>query len=204
MTNRPAEVISTVLHPVFLPVFFAFLLTANAMYDITTLSSLIVLAIFLVFTTILPLLSVFILQRSGWIKDISMPDRHERSYPMIITLLFNVIFLYLSTKYRTNPILNYIVLIIAFTIILSWGMNIFTRLSLHAGGWAAYTATTIWFLKMGWLLTPLFVVIAVLLTGVVASARLKLKAHNGIELIVGTITGVLAFLLTNYLIFRMA
>lgn len=192
------------LHPVFLPVYFAFLLASNSLYDITTLSSLIVLLIFLVFTTILPLLSVFILTRTGWIKDISMPDRHERSYPMIITLLFNVLFLYISSKYRTNPLLNYVVLITAFTIILCWGVNIFTKLSLHTAGWSAFAAATIWFLKAGWLQTPFFVILAVLLTGVVASARLKLKAHNGIELIVGTITGILALILTNYLVFRMA
>ena len=123
---------------------------------------------------------------------------------MIVTLLFNVLFLYLSARFQANPILNYITLITAFTIILCWGLNIFTKLSLHLAGWAAFASSTIWFLKMGWLQTPVYIVMSILLLGIVATARLKLKAHNGIELIVGTITGILAVILTNYLIFRMA
>lgn len=204
MTIRPAELISAILHPVFLPVFFVILLITNSLYDISASSSLLVLMIYLVFTTILPLISVLILLHTGWLKDLTSLSRYERSYPLIVTLLFNVLFLYLSARFKANPILNYVTLITAFTIILCWGLNIFTKLSLHMAGWAAFAATTIWFLKMGWLQTPLYVVIAILLSGIVATARLKLKAHNGIELIVGTITGILAVILTNYLVFRMA
>lgn len=204
MTNRQAELISAILHPVFLPVFFALLLISNSLYDITAAASLLVLLIYLLFTTILPLISVLILLRTGWLKDLTMQSRYNRSYPMIVTLLFNVLFLYLSARFQANPILNYITLFTAFTIILSWGLNIFTKLSLHLAGWAAFAASTIWFMKMGWLQTPVYIVISILLLGIVATARLKLKAHNGIELIVGTITGILAVILTNYLIFRMA
>ena len=204
MTKRIAEIISALFHPIFLPVYFSLLLIANSLYNISSASSAVIFLVFIVFTTILPLLSVFILQHSGWIGSFTMQSRNERSYPLLLTLLFNVSFLYITSKYRGSPILNYVVMITAITIILSWGINIFTKLSLHLAGWSALMATAFWFLKIGWLHSLLYVITAAILTGIIGSARLKLKAHNGIELVVGTITGIISLVLTNYLIFRMA
>lgn len=204
MTNRMAEIISALLHPVFLPSYFTVFLISASLLEVSGISSVVLLAVLFVFTAVLPVVSFYILKRTGWISNFNMESRQERSYPLLFTLLFNVLFLYLAGRFHTSAMLSYVVMISAFTIIMSWAVNVFIRLSLHVAAWTALAATTLWFLKMNWLPSPVYIIIPLVITGIVASARLKLKAHDGTEVIFGAITGLLSVILTNYVIFRMA
>jgi len=183
------RVISYVFHPLFTPIFGTLAYFAFAPYSSLEQQSGNILPIFIL-TVIIPIIFFLILKNLKLITTIFAPSIKERKYPLLIS-----IGLYLMILYKVIP-QNYISELYFFFVgLLTASIAILLLLFLKF-------KTSIHLLGMGSLLLffiglsihfEINITLAIgtitLLSGLVATSRLYLKAHTIPELIIGFIVG---------------
>ena len=189
------KAVSYIFHPLFIPLAGTLAYFALAPYSSLEQQSGNILPIFIL-TVIIPIIFFFILKNLKLINSIFAPTIGERKYPLIIS-----IGLYLMILYKVIP-LNYISelyfffigLLTACTTIL---LLLFLRFktSIHLLG----TGSLLFFLIGLSIHFEINITIAIgfitLMSGLISTSRLYLKAHSVAELIVGFLIGGLSQLL---------
>ncbi|MCL6267254.1 hypothetical protein [Flagellimonas myxillae] len=189
------SIISYVFHPLFVPIggtLLFFLLTPYSSLEVQSGN---ILPIFIL-TVIIPIIFFLILKNLGVINSIFLPTLQERKYPLYISC---VLFLMILYKVIPNNYVNE--LFFYFTGLLTATgaalILLFFRVktSMHLLGMGSLLmfmiGLSIHFEKNITLGISLFT----LLTGLVATSRLYLKAHSKAELLVGFIVGMVSQLL---------
>lgn len=189
------NIISYVFNPLFIPVGGTILYFMVTPYSTLEIQSGNILPIFIL-TVIIPIIFFLILKNIGAITSIFLPTLKERKYPLYISCILLLLILY---KVIPN---NYVHELFYF----------FTGL-LTATGAALILLflkfkTSIHLLGMGSILMymiglsihfekniTLAISIFILMTGLVATSRLYLKAHSKVELLIGFLIGACSQLL---------
>jgi hypothetical protein len=204
------KIITYVFHPILLPTYGTLLyLWANPSIQGKEVDegtfihpSLVVITIF-INTFIMPAMAILMMKALGFIKSVDMEDRQDRIIPFIATMTF-YIWAYLVVKNYFDfmlPIYSIFILGTVVSLMLSFFINLFLKLSIHMVGMAGLMAgTLLMMMNSEKSLIGVFLVIIVL-TGLVASARLYLKAHTPKEVFIGFLIGIsgqmLAFSIFN-------
>lgn len=187
--TRFLKAISYIFHPLFIPIGGTLAYFAIAPYSSLAQQSGNILPIFIL-TVIIPIIFFLILKNLKLVTSVFAPTIQERKYPLLISIA-----LYLMILYKVIP-QNYISELYFFFVgLLTASVSLFVLLLLKF-------KTSIHLLGMGSLL--LFLVglsihfevnitiaigMATLLSGLVATSRLYLKAHTTPELVIGFIVG---------------
>lgn len=190
------KLISVILHPIVIPTIGVLLFLAITPENITKQRQYLLLSIVFFTTYIIPVITLVILKAIGIIKSFQVESIRERKVPLFLMLL---IFYFLGwilinipdfkdlgiMFYGTNFALAIIYVLFFFKI----------KTSLHV---VSMSSALGFFLIYGGvnsiLILPIACVILVL-TGLVASSRLHLKAHSRTEIYLGFFLG----LITQYL-----
>ncbi|WP_289061490.1 hypothetical protein [uncultured Zobellia sp.] len=190
------KAISYVFHPLFIPVagtLAYFLITPK--YSPIAIQSANVLPIFIL-TVIIPIIVYFILKNLGLVTSIFMSSTRERRYPIYIhtTLLLFVVYKVIPNTNIAELHFYFVGLIIAsLTTLITLFFKL--KISMHLMGMGSLvmflTALSIHFEVNITLGLSLFT----LLTGLVATSRLYLKAHTRAEIILGFLVGFLSQLM---------
>ncbi|TAH22482.1 MAG: hypothetical protein EAZ08_00995 [Cytophagales bacterium] len=202
MHQKIAKIISAVLHPALIPTYlFAFLLFDTSIVPYHEHKWMLLGIVFL-FTFVFPVLSFFSFLKAKIISAIDIPNREERIKPFLLMSLLYVFITYLF--FRLSPIFDVLTLMmlgISFVLVLVTLITFVHKISVHAAGVSGGLGTLLGlqykYAHEDFLYPVLFFV---LLTGIVMSARLSLKAHtlselmNGFSLGLLITFGVLAFL----------
>ena len=182
--------VSYVFHPLFVPIggtLSYFLVTPRL--NSLQLQSGNILPIFIL-TIIIPIILFLILKNLGLISSIFAPKLGERKYPLYFSMI-----IYLMILYKVIP-LNYInelyyffvgLLIATFTLLLL----VFTRIkaSIHLMGMGSILIYLIG-LSIHFEINITFAIaLFTLMTGIVATSRLFMKAHSRVELLIGFLIG---------------
>jgi len=156
--------------------------------------------IVIISTIVLPLISVLILITIGRLSSLEMMRHKERVFPlfnMTIWMLFGYLFLQNILLYAPLLMAEFLgaIIIISLASILS---N-FWKISLHMLGIGGILGIFI-AIQILYKNTTSLIVIFVLLSGILASARLNEKAHNNSQVYVGFLVGLLTELIVvlNY------
>jgi len=194
--NSAAKVISVLLHPLLMATYIitllAFLFPAS-LYPITPGSRNSFLLLLFLMTFLLPAVNIGLFRLLGVVKSVSMEEREDRIKPfLLITLLYGVFtwMLHSKSNFSIGDNLFNLLLIIDALVLFSFLITLFYKVSIHSVG--------IW--GVIGILLPLnkviedyaiFVVtlIALVLAGLVMSARLQLNAHTPREVLVGAVAG---------------
>lgn len=151
--------------------------------------------IFLLFlmTFLLPVVNIVMFRFLGVVKGITMENRDERIKPFLMIGLLYAVFTYmLSAKFKINVgdnVFNLILIIDAF-VLFALLITFFYKASIHSLG--------IWgVIGILFPLTKLVddpaiffaTLVALVIAGVVMSARLQLNAHTPREVLVGSVAG---------------
>ena len=164
-------------------------------------------------TFISPLLVMLILLNLQKIKSLTLTDRKERIFPFVVGLVLYIsayfitinfpggIPLYISTFVLCTSVLLTILLIITFKF----------KVSVHMAGIGGFIGFFyIFFIKLN-ISEVLFVIfgfhflifhfftLMILISGIIASSRLFLKAHNPIQIFSGFFTGLIIGLFSVFL-----
>lgn len=191
------QILSYLFHPILIPVagvIAYFMITPK--YSPLEFQGGNILPIFIL-TVIIPILSFFILRNIGVVHSFGLPTIKERMLPMLIHLVLLLMILYqvIPNNYTAEIYFYFVGLVIAnlsaFLLLL---MNY--KISLHMLG----LGCLLMFLICLSIHFEINITIAlsgiVLITGLVATARLYLRAHSRMEVLIGLFIGSISQLLT--------
>jgi hypothetical protein len=195
--NQIARVISAIFHPLLLATYWIALLAwvmPIGLDPIPRESHLaFILRIFLI-TFCIPTLALGALKAIGIIPTVTMVSRKERPGPFIfLTCWYFFVSYMLYSTFRVNlhdSILKFMIIMNAL-ILVSTIVTFFYKVSIHSLGMWGLVGMLLCLNIMqedGTLLYPLMG--AIVLTGVVMSARLQLNVHTMKEIVLGSVLGL--------------
>jgi len=209
LTSRFAHFLSAVLHPLLMPTFlFGLLLfrvpTVLGLDVFAPSLRLSILVLIFVGTFMVPSILIYYLYRSGYVKSLYLNTLADRRLPYFLTAVIYLITAYLFTFQMQvlstlAPEIGVIIGSIGVSILLVGLISLSWQISAHGvgiGGVIGMISSLM--LKFG--LTDLFIplLLLVMLSGFVASARLRLNAHTPAQVSAGLALGLLVSLLTVY------
>ena len=191
----PAKVISYIFHPLFIPTYIFIFLVYQFPYEFSDITAWkLKLKIFSVFwmTAFFPAFAVFLLWRLKLSESIYLRTQKERIIPYFVTMFFYWWMYYLSKNQTDQPaVLKFFYFGIFWSSIIGVIINNFIKISLHtiAAGSAlmAIILCSLYYqINLG-----LAISCTVLLTGIIATARLFVSNHTTFEIYTGLGLGVL-------------
>jgi len=192
-----SNLISYLLHPLFIPIggtIAYFLITPK--YTPLEIQSASILPIFIL-TVIIPIVTFFILKNVGLVNSIFLETATERKYPLYIhaSILLLILYKVIPNNY-VSELYFYFTGLLGATIACLLLLLFNFKTSLHAVGVSGLLMYLI-NLSIHFEINLIIAIsIFIVLTGAVLTARLYLKAHTRIELIIGVFIGLISQLLT--------
>jgi membrane-associated phospholipid phosphatase len=190
MSVKLAKFVSTIFHPVLLPTLGFLLLFTSGFYDslLTTDAKRFILLVIFFSTATLPLLAVAILAINSKF-DMLMPNSRDRIIPLLFASVFYYIGFILLGKIHFIPMFKLYmiasVLLIIALLLISFKWNI----SIHMAATGALTAT-FFALSFRAGVNPMnIIIIVVIVSGLVGTARLVLNKNNLLQVAAGYILG---------------
>jgi hypothetical protein len=195
-----AQVISYVMHPLFIPTVVTILIvqalpeyfvtfkqvSKRFPYDMLYFR---VISISIFF----PLLVVLLSKALGFVSSIYLKTQKDRIIPYVAIMIFYFWAFYTFLREGiAPPFFNAFFLGIFIAIIIAFVSNIFVKISMHTVGWGGVIGlllSLMWGMDMN---VTLPLIITFFAAGLVAVARLILSAHTPAEIYLGFIVGILA------------
>ena len=213
MITRISQIISWVFLPLFMPLYALMvtlytpssekILSNASLYELPDELKTQLLFLFIIFGTIAPGISFILMYRRGLITTIEMDNRNERSTPLFIVLSYCLILFLLFCFKAPNLVLPRYIYALPLTgtiiSVLFIVINLRTKISLHAAGtgiltgyFCAYAVQQIHF-------NYLLILMALMISGLVLSARLVLNKNTPFHFYLGWALGfVVAFVCNLY------
>ena len=199
-----AQTISFIFHPVFLLLYLLLILLQVNPFIFgglePKLKGLVIIQVAIT-TCIFPLIATGLMKALGLIPSLEMHHRKDRIGPLIATAVF-YIWLYLNIKDHDfiPDVFASIVLGSCLALCLSFFINVFSKISLHTVGlggamgaliliYALYSYETFWIWGVV-VSVKLVLMIALMIAGLVGTARLYLGAHQDDEIYGGYLVGL--------------
>ena len=187
-----AQSLSWALHPIVLPLYLVaalFSMTAFALFPLR--AQLFFGGMLVLFGTVLPAVSVGLLYRFGRLKDLQLDDRADRILPLAIGAVCYLLCALLLSRMAAAYFLWKLSLAAACCEAMCGVVSLRWKISLHLTGMGAVVALLIVLNLLG--LRPLFrpLLVAVLMSGLLASARLYLGRHQPQQIFAGFCGGLL-------------
>lgn len=203
METKIANLVSYLLHPIFIPLYMVLYLLNSGIYFslfLTVEARLILITTFLVTTILVPLLIIYVLYRKKIIQSFFLVTKEERIYPLLIISVFYYLTYYLLKGIHVSFILSYYMLGATFLSILALIITFYMRISLHLlgiGGIAGMMAGLSANISLN-LFIPILLVL--LLSGLTGFARLKVDSHKPVEIYTGFLVGSAVMFVLFFLI----
>ena len=187
------QVVSIIFHPLFIPTYIFCLLMEAIPYEFAGISQWqLTLRFFSCFwwTAFLPAFAIFLLWRLEFINSILLKTRKERIVPFIIVMFFYWWMYYLSRNFTDQPlVLRFFYMGIFLSTVVGLILNSYLKISLHgmaAGGAVSAIGLFSWYYAI-----PLWICLipAVLLAGLIATARMLVSDHSTREIYLGLFMG---------------
>ncbi len=194
-----AKIISYLLHPVLFSTISTFLFFIFQPSYLPKPFKYKILSVIFLSTYVIPIVFLFILKQRNSIDSFHLKTISERKFPILFFLTITLLLGIRLLELNAIDLLAYSFIGVAFALVIVF-LLLYSKLkiSLHTlavGGLIGFIITISYHYKM-WLLE--FITIGFLLFGVIATARLKLKAHTVTEVIFGFIIGLISQLITYY------
>lgn len=193
--TRCANVISWIFVPLLMPVYGIMLIFSLSFLAWTPMHTKVVFTLVVVGANfVVPMLLVLLLKKMGLIEDVGLNGRKERLIPYIITIVClggTGLFLYMKMApiwvamfYAGGALAALINLIV----------NFWWKISAHAAGIAGIVAMLIQITKEGSPVVGItwWIVGAIILAGMLGSARIWLGRHTLLQVLAGSVVGFLS------------
>ena len=188
-----AQILSVILHPLFLPSYAILLVIYTNPYMFGNMEPEglgRIMIIVVVNTLAFPALASLLLVKLGFVKSLQMESKLERTLPFIASGVFYIWCFMVFKRSPLPQILNVTILGAPIGLFTTFIINIFRKISLHAVGMGSLVGlmillTMISNFNLIWILYGV-----ILLAGIVGSCRLYLSAHALPEVMVGYLIGI--------------
>jgi hypothetical protein len=143
-------------------------------------------------TSIIPVILVFVMRITGKINSLTLEKREERYLPYLITFILYFFNYYNFVKTPiTHPLILQYLLACSAIVLAVFVINFFNKISIHMATLGALTGLLAVANFAASVDTRLLLIPVVLVSGLVASARYSLKAHQQQQLYLGYLLGFL-------------
>ncbi len=191
--TRIASLLSALLHPLILPtlgLIILFNLNTYLSYSIPGQAKKFILLIVFINSAIAPVLSILLLKKTGFIKDITLDDRSERMLPLLLSAIYFFLTYYLLRKVALPSLLYFYIIGATMLVLLSLIITYRWKISIHMvsmGGLTGFLISIALLMQIDiyWLL-----MLAFLLSGMLGTARVIVKAHDLPQVFAGYAMGV--------------
>ncbi len=193
-----SKALTYILHPLFMPVLGVFIILNSGTY-ISYMpgegKKFVMLIVFLC-TVVLPLsILPFFLYRNI-ISSVSLHNRKERFYPYLFTAFFYYLAFYLTQRTGMPALVQTFILGTAVTVFMVLLVNVFWKISAHMAGLGGVTGLIAALIERSEASLTLLLIIFILLSGLLGSARLHSGSHTPAQVYTGYLTGfVIVFLI---------
>ena len=195
-----AKIISIIFHPLFIPIYLAFIIVEynpNSFISLYGKHYITILSMVAILMVGYPLITILIMKGLGMIKNFNIRDVRERFIPMIAVATF---YLWTYMMYRPNsntiydvgPLLSNMILGSVVAIFLAFFFNSFYKISLHAIAVGGMVSVIMNIMPNADYDMTLIFIASIIVAGAVASARLYLKEHSQKEVLMGLLAGYFA------------
>lgn len=200
-----ANIISIVFHPVFIPLYAAYITMAANPSVFNYLENPIrhLLLILFVNTVLMPGVIILMMKPLGFLKSIKMEERTDRILPFIAGLFFYIWTVVLFFRQQLAPdIINILLLGCLIALIIAFLTNLlFLKVSIHTAAMGLLVAMVITAIPLSEKNLIPVLVITLLAAGSVGTSRLVLKAHTQKEIYTGYLLGAFSlFLAVNIIL----
>lgn len=197
MEKRIAKVISVLFHPLLMPTYiFALLLNFNAHFALVLPLEAkgFLLGIIFISTCIFPLLIALLFKYTGKVMSLEMESRQERILSLAISGVFYYLSWWMLRQMHLSPIFQLFMIGTFYTLVFTILINLFWKISLHMVAAGGATGALISISLM--LLQPIqaIIIFAILMSGIIGFARLRLESHNPAQIYLGWIMGLVVML----------
>lgn len=146
-----------------------------------------------VLTCVAPLVSLFIMKRTQMVTSLNLETREERTYPFVLVIFYFGL-AYFFLRFRMDPLLQHNALMsflwgIIVTFVVCLIINTQVKISLHAVAIFGVVAAVIAYFQTQAEAPFMIVYPMIVLGGLVATARVYLKAHSLQEVLLGILVG---------------
>ena len=174
-----SKVLSKILHPIFIhSIVITIIIKEFLNILILPSQAPFILITSILFTLLLPLISVYFFLLTGKIQSLEMLNKEERLLPLFMSILWMILgYIIMKEVFMSNPIIKSIYLGAIYTLVITTLITIKWKISLHMIGIGGAVGV---FLALQVLYGGLYSVLllSIFFSGLLAYARLELKAHN--------------------------
>ena len=189
-----AKFLSYIFHPLFVPTYFMLYLMKVIPYEFAGITEWqLTLRLFSVFwlTAFFPAFAVFLMWRLKLNDGIFLRTQRERIIPYVIVMFFYWWMYYLSRNFTDQPIaLRYFYFGIFIASAIGLIVNNFMKVSLHTMGVSGLLTAVILVSVYYPINNLIWVLLAIIISGLVTSARMLASDHTNRELIIGWVIGI--------------
>lgn len=191
-----ASFISYLFHPLFIPIYLIYwliFLHPTAFVGFSEGHNWQTLTISIINLLVFPLFSTLLLKALGFVSSIQLKTQKDRIIPLIASGIF-FFWCYLVFKEQIQYPRMLVILVFGMFLASSAALlaNIYLKVSIHAMGVGGLLGFLIWMAWFGNVMLAGPIMLAVLVAGLVMSARLALQAHRPREIMIGFLLGLLA------------
>ena len=188
MEIRMARFLSYLLHPLLLPTYATLLLLNLPLfltYTINLEAKMWLVILVFGFTFLLPVTVVITMYYFRMINNLEFDQPGQRTLPLLFAAVSYYALLYLLRKSGLPAYFLYFIYGALFVLLAGLLINLAYKISLHALAWGAAVTSLIGIsVKMG-VDIPGTIIISIVMAGLAGFARLKLNAHNPVQVYVG-------------------
>jgi len=197
ITEKLAKIVSVVFHPLFMPLYgLAILMSAPTFLRYLPVEAKRILFMVVTINNVfIPLSLLPFLRYRNIISSYNISDRRERIIPLLTASILYCTTSFIVFRFQVPFFLKSFIFATSVVAIVLSMINFWWKISIHAAGAGALTATVIALaFRMH---TPLtfYLLAVILVSGVILSARLKLNSHNPAQVWTGFLTGLIGIIL---------
>jgi hypothetical protein len=191
-----AHVLSFLFHPLFIPTFISTYLIYVHPYAFSAFDErakgMQLISIFLL-TAFFPAFTVFLLKRLGFASSVYLRTQKERIIPYVASMFFFFWTYYVSKNLSASPAVFRMMLLGVFIASIAALMaNIYFKVSMHALAMGGMFAFFLILALLGSSPVTIYLTLAILIAGLVCSARLIVSDHHPFDVYAGFLLGVIS------------
>lgn len=207
LSRRMATLFSALFNPLFIPLFgMAWILYADRSIQVEIMHPKLkqyLLYVTLIFSTLLPLITLILMKTFGLTMSLELPYRRDRRLPILLSAAYSLFgYLFVRQIPQMNPLFQLLPLGSFCVLLTAYLFTLRFQISLHLMAIGALTGTFTLasrFLGTDYLTA---VSISICLAALTAFARIRLNAHKPYQVYSGYISGFLIHYLSVTLLFR--
>ena len=197
-----AETVSVLFHPILMPLYgllIIFYAPTILAYLPSTVKKFLILIV-LINNVFVPLSLLPYFKYRSIITSWTISERKERILPLIVTSVLYLVTAYIIYRFKIPGFIKSFLVVSAFLVVCVTILNFWWKISIHAVGAGAITALLVILSILMQADLIVFIVTAILISGLVMSARLFLDSHKPAEVWFGYFLGIAGSGLTLLLI----